>query len=61
MLKQNGAVPPNLAKGVKGETRQAVADLAGVSHGTLDKVERIEREGIPEVREKARRGAISPL
>ena len=39
---------PKLAEG-KGETRDAIADMAGVSHGTLDKVERIEAEAIPDV------------
>ena len=40
---------PNLAEPIeRGETRDALADMAGVSHGTLDKVKRIEREAIPE-------------
>jgi transcriptional regulator with XRE-family HTH domain len=38
---------PNLAQSSEGRTRDALADMAGVSHGTLDKVERIEREAIP--------------
>ena len=41
-------LPPNLAEASeRGETRDALADMAGISHGTLDKVERIEREVIP--------------
>lgn len=36
-----------LPQGSEGKTRDALADMAGVSHGTLDKVERIEREVIP--------------
>lgn len=51
-------IPANLP-GSSGETRDALADMAGVSGRTLDKVERIESEAIPEVREKARRGAVS--
>ena len=40
---------PNLAQGSEGKTRDALADIAGVSHDTLAKVERIEVEAIPEV------------
>ena len=59
-LKQNGSVgvklPPREAEG---KTRDTLADMAGVSGRTLDKVERIESEAIPEVREKARQGSVS--
>ena len=43
----------------RGETRQAIADMAGVSHDTIAKVERIEREAIPELRKLAQRGDVS--
>lgn len=56
-LKQNGAVPAKLPE--RGETRDALADMAGVSGRTLDKVERIEAEAIPEIREMARQGDVS--
>ena len=51
----------NSAQGSEGKTRDALADIAGVSHDTLAKVERIERDAIPEVRERARREEISLL
>ena len=50
----------NSADGTKGETRQALADIAGVSHDTLAKVERIERGAIPEVREVRIAPEIAP-
>lgn len=53
-LKQNGAVPANLPE--RGETGDALADMAGVSGRTLDKVERIERERVPELRKMASEG-----
>ena len=46
-LKQNGAVPAKLPE--RGDTRDELADMAGVSGRTLAKVERIEAEAIPEV------------
>ena len=49
---------PNLAE-ANGETRDALADMAGISHGTMDKVERIEAEAIPEIREMARQGIVA--
>lgn len=36
-----------LPQGSEGKTRDALADMAGVSGRTLDKVERIEAEAIP--------------
>ena len=50
---------PNLAQGSEGKTRDTLADMAGISHGTLDKVERITLDAIPEVREKAKTGELS--
>ena len=37
------------------KTRDALADMAGVSGRTLDKVERIEYQAIPEAPKKSRR------
>lgn len=56
-----GKVDPvqNSAQGSEGKTRDALADIAGVSHDTLAKVERIEAEAIPEIREMARQGDVS--
>ena len=51
-------IPANLP-GSSGETRDALADMAGVSGRTLDKVERITLDAIPEVREKAKTGELS--
>lgn len=47
----------NLPEG--GETREAIADIAGVSGRTIDKVKTIQREAIPEAQEMARHGGIS--
>lgn len=49
----------NSAQGSEGKTRDALADMAGVSHDTIAKVERIEAEAIPEVRQKAKSGKLS--
>ena len=46
-LTQNSAEPMD-----RGETRDALADMAGVSHDTIAKVERIERDAIPEARKR---------
>ncbi len=39
----------NSTQGSEGKTCDALADIAGVSHDTLAKVECIERDAIPEV------------
>lgn len=49
----------NSAHGNEGKTRDALAGIAGVSHDTLAKVERIEAEAIPEIRKMARHGNVS--
>ena len=41
------------------KTRDALADMARVSGRTMDKVERIEAEAIPEIRKMARHGNVS--
>ena len=51
-------LPPTLADG-KGDTRDKMANMVGVSHGTYDKMKTIEEHGTPEVRAKARSGEIS--
>lgn len=48
-----------LPQGSEGKTRDALADMAGVSGRTLDKVERIEAEAIPEIREMAHQGIVA--
>ncbi|MDB5911186.1 MAG: hypothetical protein JWP34_5303 [Massilia sp.] len=57
---QAGKVDPtqNSAEGV-GETRQAVAKVAGVSHDTVRKVEKIIENASAEVIEQVRTGEIS--
>ena len=51
-------LPPTLADG-KGDTRDKMANMVGVSHGTYDKMKTIEEHGTPEVKAKARSGEIS--
>ena len=41
------------------DTRQELAAVAGVSHDTIAKVEKIEAKAIPEIKEKLRNGGIS--
>lgn len=52
--KAGGAVPTKLSKAV--DTRKELADIAGVSQGTLSKVENILKKGNPEQIERARKG-----
>lgn len=52
-------VPPNLAEPSLIDTRQEVAKLAGVSHGTISKVERIQKSAAPAVVEAVRKGEVS--
>jgi ParB-like chromosome segregation protein Spo0J len=52
------SVPPKLAEPIL-ETREELAQIAGVSHGTISKVEKIEAQAIPEVKENVRHGDIS--
>ena len=55
-LKQNTEVP-NLAP--RGRTRDILSKAAGVSHGTLAKVKKIERDAPGEIKAAARAGEIS--
>ena len=52
-------VAPKLAERSKGETRDELAKMANVSHGTLAKVEKIVAEAEPEVVEATRKGEMS--
>lgn len=53
-----GAVPQKSAKPPI-ETREEIAKAAGVSHDTIAKVEKIERQAAPEVKEQLRKGEMS--
>ena len=53
-----GAVPQKSAKPPI-DTRQEIAKAAGVSHDTIAKVEKIERQAAPEVKEQLRKGEMS--
>jgi len=50
---------PTLAQAEKGKTRDKMANMVGVSHGTYDKMKTIEEHGTPEIQAKARSGEIS--
>lgn len=56
-----GGKPTLLTKSTKGSihTRKEIAKTAGVSEDTIHKVEAIEKEGSPEIKEAARKGKIS--
>ncbi|OFC41590.1 hypothetical protein BAE30_15915 [Acidithiobacillus caldus] len=45
-LKQNADVPNLAPRDDTGKTRTAIAQVAGVSHGTIDKVKAIQRDAI---------------
>lgn len=54
----NGYLPPNWAGG-QGDSRDAVAKVAGVGHNTLRRVEQILEKATPEVIAKVRAGEMS--
>lgn len=58
-LIKDGTVPQNSAAPVKVETREEVAKLAGLSHDTVRKVEKIQQDAVPAVVEAARSGEVS--
>jgi hypothetical protein len=57
MLKGKADPTQKSAEGI--ETRQVLAEIAGVSRDTIAKVEFIEANGIPELREATRTGKLS--
>lgn len=50
---------PTLAEGGKGETRDIIAKRIGVSHGTYDKMKRIDEMATPYVKAAVRKGDLS--
>lgn len=58
-LIKDGTVPQNSAAPVKVETREEVAKLAGLSHDTVRKVEKIRQDGAPAIVAAARSGEVS--
>lgn len=50
---------PNLAKSNIVNTRKELADASGVSHGTMDKIERIVKDAPEPIKAKARSGEVS--
>lgn len=56
-LKQNNTVPQKSAE--RAETRDELAKVAGVSHDTIAKVEKIEQQATPEMKEQLRTGEVS--
>ena len=58
-LKQgdNMPVPPTLAE--RGEARDKLAEVAGLSHGTIDKIKAIEANATPDVKQKLQQQEIS--
>jgi hypothetical protein len=50
--------PAQPVRKVGHNTRRIMAKMAGVSEGSLAKVERIERDGVPELRDLSRAGVV---
>lgn len=57
-IRKPKSVPPNLAE-QKGDTRDKMAELAGVSHGQYDKLKRINKLAPPHVKDMVRNGTLS--
>ena len=57
-VSQNEDLSTNLSKGSAMDTRRDLAKAAGVSEGTLAKVKKIEKSGVPELVEKALAGEV---
>lgn len=53
------SVMPTLASQKKGATRDELAAIAGVSHGSLDKVKKLVEEADDDTKEKLRKGEMS--
>ena len=58
-LKQNADVQNSAPREDAGKSRQAIAQIAGVSHDTIAKTKAIRDEAIPEVRDMVRSGGVS--
>jgi len=55
-----GKLQPMLAEATeKGETRDKIAEIAGISHGTMDKVKAINATAAPELKQKLDNQEIS--
>lgn len=57
--KPANSVPPNLAEQKKGDSRDEVARIAGVSHGNYSKAKKLMAEADEETKEKLRKGDVS--
>lgn len=60
--RQHGGTAPGKSLSQKSDevsTKKELAKLAGVSHDTVRKVETIEKEGSPEIKDAVRKGKIS--
>lgn len=55
-LKQNSSDTQKSAERKQGETRDELAAIAGTSHDTISKVEKILEKGTPEQIQRARQG-----
>ena len=51
-------IPPMLAES-KGDTRDKMAEMVGVSHGTYDKMKAIDEKATPETKQLVREGKLS--
>jgi len=58
-IRKPKSVVPTLAQQKEGKTRDELAKIAGVSHGTIAKVEKIVAKAAPEVVEATRKGEMS--
>lgn len=58
-LNHSTVVPPKLAEREKGDTRDKMAKLVGVSHGQYDKLKRINKLATPHVKDMVRNGTLS--
>jgi len=57
--KPASSVMPTLASQKKGATRDELAAIAGISHGSLDKAKKLLNEADEETKEKLRRGELT--
>ena len=52
-------IVPTLAPSDAGKTRDKMADMVGVSHGTYDKMKYIDQHGSPELNKRVRDGEVT--